>query len=304
MHLSSDARRRETMRLIQTYVRRLPISRASERALRNAQTRGASLPEVLERLARFDPTVAIRMLYEGNHALHFANSGALTLGSLLTHVGADQVVSGILEDHDHIAMRPNVVDVEDLWLHSIQVAIAAKYFAQHATNIQVGGEEAYLAGLLHDTGRFVMLASAPDRYHAISTQEWTNGADLVALEMDVCGFDHATLGWLACRAWGFPDSIAMVIRDHHASDRAAPASLAGARTKGLTQVVSVADEISFALMATGLENAEQHGASHAQNGRILHLAAEAGIPVAEIERVIPLILGRGGAKAAEFFEIS
>ena len=76
-------------------------------------------------------------------------------------------------------------------------------------------DEAYVMGLLHDIGRFVMVQEAPARLRAIDEGDWDTPEALVAEELEVCGLTHAALGAAACSKWGLPAMVGEVIERHH-----------------------------------------------------------------------------------------
>ncbi len=55
----------------------------------------------------------------------------------------------------------------DLWLHSQQTGAAAKAVALCEQGDRKLADEAFVSGLLHDTGKVVMAANFPDRYAAV-----------------------------------------------------------------------------------------------------------------------------------------
>lgn len=83
---------------------------------------------------------------------------------------------------------------------------------------ELSPESLYLVGLFHDLGRFVMFDESPAELCAVDEMGWRTPDELVEAERQICGFDHAELGWYACRLWGVPESIATVVRYHHAFD--------------------------------------------------------------------------------------
>jgi HD-like signal output (HDOD) protein len=121
----------------------------------------------------------------------------------------------------------------------------ASHLAICAPRIGLMVAEVYLAGLIHDAGRFIMLAAAPATYGAISDKEWRTGDELLAAESEVCGFNHTVLGWLGCRTWNFPDSLAAVNRFHHAWTELDSDAMSK-RTKALVRIVGIADDLAFA----------------------------------------------------------
>ena len=64
-----------------------------------------------------------------------------------------------------------------------------------------------------------------------------------ALEREVVGADHATVGAAMARSWGLPDTLCTAIAGHHAPHPEAP----------LARVVHCADTLGLALAGSGLD---------------------------------------------------
>lgn len=105
-----------------------------------------------------------------------------------------------------------------LWSHSNAVAIASKMIANE---LDLGlGDEAYLAGLMHDIG--IMLEMQYDRNQLIDVvsrtgpdSEGVPANDMLEVELGVFGATHEDFGRGLCSQWKFPASFAAVCGHHH-----------------------------------------------------------------------------------------
>src|SRR5204863_6877932 len=77
------------------------------------------------------------------------------------------------------------------------------------------GEDAFLAGLMHDIGKLLVAASFPQQYDDILALTAVNGATLVEAERDVLGIDHAELSSLAILRWELSEAIQSAACYHH-----------------------------------------------------------------------------------------
>jgi putative nucleotidyltransferase with HDIG domain len=121
--------------------------------------------------------------------------------------------------------RP-VFEARNLWLHSIGTAVAARAIAT-----QLGypePEEYYLAGLLHDIGKIVMLQVLPNQFHALVTQAAASQRTFYQCEVESGQPSHAVLGRILLRQWSLPISLVEAAGRHHTpqSDSVAPRLLA------------------------------------------------------------------------------
>jgi HD-like signal output (HDOD) protein/CheY-like chemotaxis protein len=124
-----------------------------------------------------------------------------------------------------------------LWRHSLHVGAAAKAVA-HAE--AAGGkvvDEAFVSGLLHDTGKVVMAANFPAQYAEVVALTRTEGLDACEAERRILGANHADVGGYLLGLWGLPVPVVEAIAFHHR-----PASAAGRGFSPLT-AVHVADAL-------------------------------------------------------------
>jgi len=77
------------------------------------------------------------------------------------------------------------------------------------------GDDAFVAGLLHDVGKLVIAVNLPRQYDDILALTAVNGSTLIEAERDVIGIDHAELSSLALARWELSEAIQLAARDHH-----------------------------------------------------------------------------------------
>lgn len=135
------------------------------------------------------------------------------------------------------------IEAGNFWRHCLAVACGAQALAAHAG---MRGEALFLAGLLHDIGRLVLVATHPDIVAEITRRRDADDCLLVEAEQAVLGFDHAQIGSELCRHWRIPDSIADAVARHHCVNPVAPGTAAD-----MADIVHLADVIAHALDLTG-----------------------------------------------------
>jgi HD-like signal output (HDOD) protein len=110
---------------------------------------------------------------------------------------------------------PSTQAQRNLWIHSLQTAVSASAIAELGSLTTDGRGQAYLGGLMHDLGRFVLLYVARDNFDEVEEANWSTPEQLVEAEKMACGFDHAELGAIACKYWGLPRFVVELVRNHH-----------------------------------------------------------------------------------------
>ncbi len=99
-----------------------------------------------------------------------------------------------------------------LWEHSVATAIYARLFAVkfHRTI----AEEAFIIGLIHDIGQIV-LSMYVEKYATVKEMIYGQDVDIISIEREYLGFDHAEVGGYLLNEWGLPEIYIDVVANHH-----------------------------------------------------------------------------------------
>ncbi|HLY37730.1 MAG TPA: HDOD domain-containing protein [Candidatus Binatia bacterium] len=159
-----------------------------------------------------------------------------------------------------------------LWRHSLTVAALARRLAERA---RLNASAAFMCGLLHDVGKLVLGLHLGEPYWSLLEGRDKRGADLVRLEAESFGSDHATVGGWVLSAWRLPASIVEVVSDHHAK-----------AVERLPEIVTFADDVVTRVEQYGSLTLPP-GGLHAPTPR--HLAALYADAAAETQRLATLL---------------
>lgn len=110
--------------------------------------------------------------------------------------------------------QPAVPTREDLIIHSLAVACAARRIAEAAAS-GIDPQLAWSAGLLHDIGKFALQDIMPRSLTAIAREAEAAQMSLYAVEHKHLGTNHALLGKQLARKWRLPEPIRLAIWLHH-----------------------------------------------------------------------------------------
>jgi HD-like signal output (HDOD) protein len=132
-------------------------------------------------------------------------------------------------------------DAKDLWTHSVAVATAARLIAKECR--KGSGDEAFLAGLMHDIGIMVELQSDRAKLAQVFNDmqfdaEGNALIDFRMVERAAFGADHGEFGEALCDQWKFPRSLALACGSHH-DPRETPAE-----SRHIPWIVYLADHIA------------------------------------------------------------
>ncbi len=192
-------------------------------------------------LSEEDPPFAIRIIRLANSAAYAPAQPISVIRDAVARLGAQQIVGVSTAMAVARVFVPTTASDRFLWTHALEVACWARHIARLLGESGPDAELAYVCGLLHDIGRFIMLEKAPKSIQAVDETEWASPEGLIEAEMQRCGFDHAQLGWRACGIWELPDEIAEVVLHHHD---------AGGSLAPLVLAVQLADRISIQNLRT------------------------------------------------------
>lgn len=105
---------------------------------------------------------------------------------------------------------------QHLWTHSTEVGMTAKAFAKVAQkDASKLADDTMTAGLLHDTGKLVLISSRADDYKKVMKLTKTENISLIEAERFVFGATHAEIGAYLLGLWGLPDSVVEAVAFHH-----------------------------------------------------------------------------------------
>jgi putative nucleotidyltransferase with HDIG domain len=160
-------------------------------------------------LISYDPAMAERVLKVANSAF-FAHSGQIKdIHQAVLFLGLDRIKAIALGmTVMNILPSPGSFHVENLWLHSYEVAFLSSALSNHIAVTQP--QECFLSGLLHDIGRIVLYSMDQRRFHQIETTD-----SMLEQETALFGCTHAEAGAWFSEEISLPFSIVTTIKHHH-----------------------------------------------------------------------------------------
>jgi putative nucleotidyltransferase with HDIG domain len=202
--------------------------------------------EGLLAIAEEDPTFAVRLIRLANSPANAPVKPIVTIRQAVVRLGARECAGLVTALAVSRVFVPTTVAQRNLWLHALQTAVAARVIANLLVERRVPPEQAYLAGLLHDIGRFVMFETAADDLGRVDDTHWHSPQQMLDAEHSLLGYDHVQLGALVCRRWSIPPLIAGVVSLHH--DYGAPRAHQATTLGALVATVQLADLLSARLI--------------------------------------------------------
>ncbi len=188
---------------------------ALERAFAQPETGAADLARILEG----DPSLAAHILRVANSAyfnasgrnfasvpLAIARLGFRETQRLCTTIAVVHAFGGIGPHLDYVAF----------WKHSVTVGIATRVIQKHCARMGLfDADEAYVAGLLHDTGILILDQYFPEAFRATREAAKAEGRPAFETERIVIGVDHGAIGGRFLTGCRFPVAVVEAVTWHH-----------------------------------------------------------------------------------------
>ena len=153
--------------------------------------------------------------------------GYKTVGEIVSMAGSSTLLGNSLEGYK--------LDSGDLWQHSLAVALASKIIAKKVKpDLE---NDAFAAGLIHDSGKIVLDKYLLERQSLFETFMKGGETTFLEAEKSILGFDHSELAAQMCESWKIPNILTNAICYHHNPSRSKDSTLA--------YIVHVADSLSL-----------------------------------------------------------
>ncbi len=173
--------------------------------------------KMLAAIIEEDLGLTARLLRLANSAFYNFAAKIETVNQAITVLGTQQLrdlalACSVLKAFSGVSS--DYVDMEQFWRHSIACGLAARLLASQRLEGNV--ERYFVAGLLHDIGRLVLLMELPNKINAAFQQAGQQQIMLYRAEREQLGFNHAYLGALLLKHWKLSPRLVEAIAYHHA----------------------------------------------------------------------------------------
>ncbi|MBT9555479.1 MAG: HDOD domain-containing protein [Myxococcales bacterium] len=238
----------DTLAKLQQHLDELPVLPVVLVGLLRADPKSESYFEDVERLVLSDPAFTTRILRYANSAASAPSRPIVRVREALSRLGSAGAVNLILASSAARVFVPRYEWSKALWIHALGVAALARALAPLSRRQpRIDAEVAYVCGLLHDIGRFILYLESPEELHRVDESDWSTPAELIAAERALCGFTHAELGGQAALKWGLPEGLAELILHHHE----APTPSTPAPMARLMELIRAADWLDVSIAKRG-----------------------------------------------------
>ena len=197
-----------------------------------------SLKEISSIVAK-DPSITVKILKLVNSVYYGLSKKVENIDQAVTLVGTNAIrnmaiCASVYETFNKV-LENKIFNYKLFWWHSLKCAVLARLISKKINYSQP--DEAFLAGLLHDIGKLVLLVNFSEQYESLLEIYQDQDDSLLSAEKNLAA-NHCEIGaWLLNR-WNFKPFMSDAVLYHHEP----PSRLANAFP--LVQIVNVANALA------------------------------------------------------------
>jgi len=194
----------------------LPVLDKTAIRIQEMMAKGEYDPVAVERLVVSDPALSGSLLRHANSSFFGGIEKVLTVRDAIVRLGVKRVAELVLLSTIGEQYQLSNEIFRDfatrLWRHAVGAGLGAQWLAKKTMANRV--QEAFLAGLMHDIGKLLLLRVLDELVRA-KTLKFMPSEDLILELLDGL---HCSCGEMLLQYWNLPDAYAVVVRAHHDED--------------------------------------------------------------------------------------
>ena len=210
--------RNETLKALVAKMTVLPsVPKLYFRMLEELQSPDASIDRIAQCVSA-DPTMTAKLLQLVNSAFFGFARRVSHPAEAIQLLGIANVRSLALLIHAFSCYDRSKTDglpLERLWNHSLATGMLARAVSEGESQDATDADEAFIAGLLHDLGKLMLVSNMPAEYRRCLTLSKEKNLPISEAETRVFGATHADVGGYLLGLWGLPATIVEAVALHH-----------------------------------------------------------------------------------------
>lgn len=173
--------------------------------------------DIADIIAR-DPAMTAKILQLANSAFFGTRRRIASSRDAVLYLGLDTLKALALsvKVFSQFTARPSSrFSIDDLAGHTMFAGTLARKIANAEGASKQDVEDSFTAGLLHDIGKLVLVASAPEKYDDAIADSASEGEPHRNAERKIFGTTHTEVGTYLVWLWGLPDAVVEAVAYHH-----------------------------------------------------------------------------------------
>ena len=177
-------------------------------------------PKDLVSVVERDPVLAMRVLKLVNSPFIGLSQPISSISHGVAYVGMN-TIKNIALTVAAIGMLPREnkanFDMDKFLQHSLGTAAVCKRMAGLKGVKETNSADYFLAGLLHDFGKVILVRQKPDQFSEALEEAQKKKLALDVAERMIYKIDHAEIGAVLAAHWALPEGLVRAIRYHHSA---------------------------------------------------------------------------------------
>lgn len=176
-------------------------------------------PRDLVRVIMLDPTLTGKVLKLVNSSFYGLSRRVQTLAQAVVYLGVNTVrnlaISTAVLSTVFMREKRSPLDPEAFWRHCLATAVGSRLLAGQQRMSAEEMETCFIAGLLHDVGKILLIRIDPARYCTALQESHLLGVTLEFAELAHFGVTHCQAGGALAQHWQLDGVLAAAIAHHH-----------------------------------------------------------------------------------------
>jgi len=185
--------------------------------MEKVQNPNVQLEDITNIIAR-DLGMTAKILQLVNSAFFGLPNHISNLNAAVSFLGLNVIMALFLSVNifsEFKGLRIEGFSMENLWKHSLETATLANKISKIESSNNAIANYAFVAGILHDSGRIVLAANFPERYQDAIAMAKREGCEISHAEKMFFEHTHSAVGGYMMSLWGLPAPIVDAVSYHH-----------------------------------------------------------------------------------------
>ena len=193
---------------------KLPVFSSNALRIQNEISKEEPDIRMVEKLIISDQALTSSVLKYSNSSFYKGFTEVSTVKQAIVRLGINEVSNIVIminHENNFQSKDPFVQNIMlNLWRHSVGCAISASWLSKDCSLVGLSNE-VFVAGLLHDVGKLLILKVIDEIKHA---GDFKTDISIEVLN-EAMNTLHTDLGYTLMRKWNLPETYSRVVRDHH-----------------------------------------------------------------------------------------